>query len=52
VLGSLLNGGCPGVREALRGGKFDAVTPSMKDIEVAGQRLSVNTGCKPVPTSH
>jgi hypothetical protein len=47
MLGTLDNGPCPGVREALRAGKFDAVTPPMKDVEVAGQRLFVNrkSGC-------
>ncbi len=48
MLGTLANGGCPGVREALRAGKFEAVTPPVKEIEVAGQRVSVNSGCKPV----
>jgi hypothetical protein len=49
MLGAIANGGCPGVREALRAGKFEAMLPTMKEIEVAGQRLSVNNGCRPAP---
>lgn len=49
MLGAIANGGCPGVREALRAGKFEAILPTMKEIEVAGQRLSVNNGCRPAP---
>ncbi|MGH6716000.1 MAG: DUF4153 domain-containing protein [Bradyrhizobium sp.] len=46
VLGMLINSTCRGVREALRAGKFEMVAPPTKDIEAAGQRLSVVTGCK------
>jgi hypothetical protein len=42
MLDTIVNGTCPGVRQALRAGKFDAVAPPMKDVEVAGQRLFVN----------
>jgi hypothetical protein len=48
MLGTLTNSGCPGVREALRAGKFQTVTPPLKDVEAAGQQLRVNTNiaCK------
>jgi hypothetical protein len=46
AMGLLLNAHCKGVREALREGRFAAVAPgSMKEIEVAGQRLRINSGC-------
>jgi hypothetical protein len=47
VLGPLANASCPGVREALRAGKFETVAPSLREIEVGQQRLHVNAGCTP-----
>jgi hypothetical protein len=47
MLGTLANSNCSGVREALRAGKFETVTPPLKEIDAAGQRLSINIGCKP-----
>lgn len=52
ILGTLGNSGCPGVREALRAGKFEAVTPAMKEVEVAGQRVIVNSGCRQAARSN
>jgi hypothetical protein len=44
-LGMLLNANCPGVRDALRDGKFSVVAPALKDLEVNGQRLRVGSNC-------
>lgn len=44
-LGYVSNIQCPGVREALRAGKFEAVQPAFKEIEVNGQRLRVTSNC-------
>ena len=42
-LGTIANGTCPGVREALKTGQFETVPPLFKEIEVNGQRLHVTT---------
>lgn len=47
MIGTLANEGCPGVRDALHAGKFEAVTPAMKEVKAAGQRVTVTSGCKP-----
>jgi hypothetical protein len=47
LLGTISNATCTGVRNALKNGRFDAVTPALKDIEAAGQRLHVNIACNP-----
>jgi hypothetical protein len=39
---------CSGVREALRAGQFEVVQPSLKEIDVNGQRLRITTECAPV----
>lgn len=44
-LGTIANGTCPGVREALKTGQFETVPPLFKEIEVNGQRLHVTTDC-------
>jgi hypothetical protein len=46
-LGTIANAHCAGVRDALRAGKFETVTPLLKEIEVGGQRLRVNSECAP-----
>jgi hypothetical protein len=46
-IGSVANANCPGVRDALRAGKFEAAAPLLKDIEVNGRRLRVNVTCQP-----
>jgi hypothetical protein len=46
-LGTIANAACPGVREALRAGQFEVVQPPLKEIEVDGEHLQVNTDCAP-----
>jgi hypothetical protein len=46
VLGTLANTGCAGMRDALRAGQVEAVTPTLKELEVAGNRMRVTTGCR------
>src|SRR5262249_12125185 len=46
-LGTIANAHCAGVRDALRAGKFETVAPLLKEIEVGGQRLRVNSECAP-----
>jgi len=41
-IGSISNSHCPGVREALRDGKFHAVQPPFSDIEAGGERLRIS----------
>jgi hypothetical protein len=41
MLGTLSRTSCPGVRDALVAGRFEAVTPSLREIEVNGQRLAL-----------
>jgi hypothetical protein len=51
MVGTLTNSFCPGVRDALRAGRFEADSPAFKDLLVEGQRLRVtpvNSGCIPV----
>lgn len=48
-LGNLTNAHCPGVREALRAGRFETEAPPLKDLAVAGERLRVTTACAPPP---
>jgi hypothetical protein len=45
-LGSLYNGSCSGVRDALRAGRFQTVAPTTREIEVAGQRLQIVNACR------
>jgi Domain of unknown function (DUF4153) len=45
-LGTIQNGNCSGVRDALRSGQFQAVAPTTKEIEVAGQRVRITSGCQ------
>jgi uncharacterized protein DUF4153 len=46
-LGSVPNGHCAGVRNALRAGKFEMVAASLKELDVAGTRLHIITECSP-----
>ena len=41
VLGPIANASCRGASDALKAGDFRLVTPALKQIEVAGQQLSV-----------
>lgn len=47
LLGTLTRVTCPGVRDALRAGRYEAVSaPPLKEIEAAGQRLAIaNNEC-------
>jgi hypothetical protein len=36
-----------GIRDALRAGRFETVTPLLKEIEANGQRLRVDSECAP-----
>jgi hypothetical protein len=44
-LGTINNTNCLGVRAALLAGQFEVVKSTLKDIEVAGQRLRVAADC-------
>jgi hypothetical protein len=46
-LGSVGNTHCAGVRNALRAGKFEMVAASLKELDVAGTRVRINTECSP-----
>jgi hypothetical protein len=46
-LGPIANAYCAGIRDALRAGNFETVTPLLKEIEANGQRLRVNSECAP-----
>lgn len=46
LLGTLTNTGCKGMREAMRAGQIAAVAAPLKELEVAGNRMRVNTGCQ------
>ncbi|MBM3529310.1 MAG: DUF4153 domain-containing protein [Alphaproteobacteria bacterium] len=50
LLGTLANINCKGARDALKSGGLELVAPKLKDIEVGGQRLRVNTECNPPST--
>jgi len=39
LLGHVLNVNCRGVRDALRSGNFNLVTPGLRDLQAAGQRI-------------
>jgi hypothetical protein len=41
LLGNLVNANCKDVLDALRDGKFEAVPAELKDLEAAGQRISI-----------
>ena len=48
LLGQLQGWQCVGVREALREGKFEMVTPPLREIEVNGNRIRLSAGgCVP-----
>jgi hypothetical protein len=46
MLGPVQNSNCPGIREALREGKFQLVQPQFKELAVNQQRLRIATGCQ------
>jgi hypothetical protein len=46
-LGSVTNAHCAGVRVALRAGKFETAAPLLKELDVAGTRVRINTECSP-----
>ena len=46
-LGSVSNAHCAGVRVALRAGKFETAAPLLKELDVAGTRVRINTECSP-----
>jgi Domain of unknown function (DUF4153) len=46
-LGSVTNAHCAGVRVALRAGKFETAAPLLKEFDVAGTRVRINTECSP-----
>jgi len=46
-LGAIANANCAGVRDALKAGRFETVTPLLKEIEANGQRLRVDGECAP-----
>ena len=46
-LGSVTNAHCAGVRDALRAGKFETAAPLLKELDVAGQRVRINSQCSP-----
>lgn len=46
-LGSVTNSHCAGVRVALRAGKFETAAPLLKELDVAGTRVRINTECSP-----
>jgi hypothetical protein len=48
VLGQLANTNCSGVREALRTENVEMAAPKWKEIEVAGQRLTLTRPCTTV----
>jgi hypothetical protein len=45
LLGPVQNLYCPGIREAVREGKFQLVQPQFKELAVNKQRLRIATGC-------
>ena len=47
LLGSLANSHCDGVRDALRAGKFEMAAPLLKELDVAGQRVRIDSRCSP-----
>lgn len=47
-MGTLQNATCPGVREAIRDGKFELITPVQKELKVGDQTLSITKPCVPV----
>jgi Domain of unknown function (DUF4153) len=48
MLGRITNSHCSGVREALRTGNVEVTAPRWKEIEVAGQRLTLTLPCTTV----
>jgi hypothetical protein len=48
LLGQISNSHCNGVREALRTGNVETTAPKWKEIEVAGQRLTLTLPCTTV----
>jgi Domain of unknown function (DUF4153) len=46
-LGSVANAHCVGVRDALRAGKFETAAPLLKELDVAGQRVRIDSECSP-----
>lgn len=46
LLGSVTNVHCPGVREALRDGRFQSAPPLFKELVANQLRLRVQTGCQ------
>jgi hypothetical protein len=48
LLGSIQNAHCAGVREALRAGQMEIVQPTLREIEVGGNRVRLNLDCVPV----
>ncbi|HEY6831431.1 MAG TPA: DUF4153 domain-containing protein, partial [Pseudolabrys sp.] len=49
LAGTLTNGLCAGVREALRAGRFETESPQFRDLVVDGQRMRLTTECTPKP---
>jgi len=48
LLGQISNSHCNGIREALRTGNLEIAVPKWKEIEVAGQRLTLTLPCTTV----
>ena len=46
-VGTIANAACPGVRDALRAGHFEFAQPVFKEIEASGQRLRIESDCRP-----